>query len=102
MQSGTVRRPSLPLTQKDEDDLAMVRGSELYREALARLSGESTIIELTESAFLHAVLVAGIQAVRMSSEEAGYAILAAERAGNADQRRAVARRRPPSWAAEEA
>jgi hypothetical protein len=97
-----VRRPSLPLTQRDERDLELLRTSALHRESLARLSGEAVAeAEVSESALLHAVFEAGLSAVRAASEEAGYAQLAIEIDAEGDTHRAAARRRRPSWASEE-
>ncbi len=93
-----VRRPSLPLTETDERELSLLRGSSAHRDALSRLSGEDVGSEqLSESAILHATLLAGLAAVRELAQEEGYAALAAEQADETRQRREEARRRPPSW-----
>jgi len=47
---------------------------------------------------LHALMTAGLAAVRHQVEAEGYATLATER--TTSPRKAVARRRQPSWAAE--
>jgi hypothetical protein len=46
------------------------------------------------------VFEAGLNAVKMSAEDTGYAQLAAQAAENADIRHKQARRRAPSWAEE--
>lgn len=100
--AAVVRRPSLPLTEQDERELERLGTSPLHRESLARLSGVPlTETEVSESALLHAVFEAGLAAVRIASEEAGYAQLAVELADQATNHRAAARRRRPSWAHEE-
>ncbi len=102
MRAAAVRRPSLPLTEDDERDLASLRTSPLQRAVLERLSGEPVAAaEMSESALLHAVFEAGLGAVRAASEEAGYAQLALEMADEAKGHRSAARRRRPSWAHEE-
>ena len=102
IRASVVRRPSLPLTEQDERDLARLRESALHREALARLSGAPEVTqEVSESALLHAVFEAGLAAVREASEEAGYAQLAVEIENETKSHRAAARRRRPSWVHEE-
>ena len=54
-----------------------------------------------ESAFLHAVLLAGIRAVRERAEEASYEADSAVYEAENPERRAVARRRRPAWAGED-
>lgn len=97
-----VRRPSLPLTDADEADLELLRSSAAHRSALARLSPAAPAEneDLTEGALLHAILQAGIAAVRTAAETQGYQQLAAEYASRAHQRRATARRKAPVWADE--
>jgi hypothetical protein len=92
-----VRRPSLPLTEQDERDLARLRDSSPYRQALSRLSGEEFDARTSEGVFLHAIFEAGLNSVRSAAEEVGYAILADDQEEQAD-RRTIARRRPPAWA----
>jgi len=94
---ATVRK-SLPLTAQDQADLQRMMRSDIHRDALTRLSREPVPVEASEARVLHALLAAGMAAVREEVEEAGYAQLAAER--DPGTRRRVARRRPPSWAKE--
>jgi hypothetical protein len=101
MRARIVRRPSLPLTERDERDLALLSSSPGHREALERLSGLETPSAVSEASMLHAVFEVGLAAIRSAVEEASYAQLAAEQAGAAAQHRAEARRRTPSWAHEE-
>jgi hypothetical protein len=96
------RRSTLPLTAQDESDLALIRTSPSYQRALENLAGsaEGHLQNLSESALLHAVFAAGLDAVRLAAAEAGYAQLAEERRADATARRAQSRRRRPSWADE--
>lgn len=96
-----VRRPALPLTERDERDLALLRSNTPEREALARLAGETVPTDASEGLLLHTLLEVALMRVREEVEAAGYAELAAQRAGSQGERRAIARRRPPSWAADE-
>jgi hypothetical protein len=88
------RRSPLPLTERDEADLAKLRSAGPARAALARLT-PSTPLEgvLTEAALLHAVFRAGMRVVHECAEEAGYAQLAAEYEAEDEERRKIARRR---------
>lgn len=100
--SAIVRRASLPLTARDESDLAKVRDSAAYHCALAALTGSDIDPSTTsEAAAIHAIFTAGLLALRDEVERQGYAQMAQERQPEATERRALARRRPPSWAAEE-
>ena len=104
-----VRRPSLPLTEVDEAHLRLLRSSPTHRHALDELVGrlsagaESELgKDLTESALLHMVFEAGLDAIHARAQEAGYAELARSRsAGDQVEARAIARRRRPSWADEQ-
>ncbi len=97
-----VRRSPLPLTERDLADLAKLRVEGPYRAALAHLaSGELPEGELTESALLHAVFSAGLRAVREAAEEHSYAADAASYRAEDAERRAIARRRSPTWADED-
>jgi hypothetical protein len=102
MRTHAARRPSLPLTEQDEQALELIRTSPAYRSALTRLSGEvaEATTGMSEAALLHAVFEAGLDAIRLAAQESGYAALAAEQSTNAEFRRAAARRRRPSWADE--
>jgi hypothetical protein len=94
-----VARKSLPLSQGDLDDLATLRGSLAHREALALLAGTPISTGDSEAAVLHALVEAGLRAVRQQVEEDAYAQVAAE--FDAAGRQASARRRRPAWADEE-
>ncbi|GAB7003238.1 hypothetical protein JCM18899A_07090 [Nocardioides sp. AN3] len=99
---GTLRRQvarkSLPLSQRDLDDLATLRGSVAHREALAILAGTTIGTDESEATVLHALVVAGLKAVRERVEEDAYAQVAAELDSAAKKR--SARRRRPAWADE--
>ena len=83
-------------------DLAKVRDSAAYHCALAALTGSDIDPSTTsEAAAIHAIFTAGLLALRDEVERQGYAQMAQERQPEATERRALARRRPPSWAAEE-
>ena len=94
-----VRRPSLPLTDRDETDLARLRDSVHYRQALTDLTGERLDARTSEGVLLHAIFEAGLATVRSAAEAAGYALVAADQKGQQEQR-AIARRRTPSWSQE--
>ena len=96
-----VRRPALPLTERDERDLALLRGDTPERQALARLSGTAVPASASEGLLLHMLLEIALVRVREEAEAIGYAELAEQRAARQPDRRAIARRRPPSWAADE-
>lgn len=91
-------RKSLPLSQRDLQDLAMMRASEVHRHALSRLVETEVTDESSEATLLHAVMEAGINAVRQQVEDQGYAQIA-DQMDTAGQR-ATARRRRPSCADE--
>lgn len=96
MRAPIVRRPSLPLTEQDERDLALIRESPAHRHALAQVSGAPDDAELSEAAVLHSVFEAGLGVIHEAALEAGYAELAQAWEGSRDQ----ARRRRPGWADE--
>lgn len=100
MSEPVVRRPNVPLTARDEADLALLTTSRPHREALAALSPSDSPVEaaLSEALLLHSVLAAGFAAIREAVEEEGYRQLAEEAGAEARDRRAMARRRPPAWA----
>jgi hypothetical protein len=97
----TRARKSLPLTERDLDDLARLRQETPERAVLSRIAGVD-VIDLTESSLLHIIFVAGLHAIREKAEEDAYAIAAADRvaSGEADELRRIARRRRPGWADE--
>ncbi len=104
-----MRRPSLPLTEVDEAHLQLIWSSPTHRHALDELAGRLSVgaegegeLDLTESALLHLVFEAGLDAVRARAQEAGYAELARGRLSEEQvEARAIARRRRPSWADEQ-
>jgi hypothetical protein len=99
----TIRRSSLPLTERDLADLDKIRNTPSERAALEDLASVSFAPEgrsEAESVFLHAVLLAGIRAVRERAEEASYEADAAAYEAEDAERRATAHRRRPTWAAE--
>lgn len=91
-------RKSLPLSERDLEDLAKLRGSMAHRAALSRLVDGDVSHDVSEAGLLRAVLEAGLRAVQVSVEEEGYAQIAADM--DVAARRASARRRRPSWADE--
>ena len=99
MSHRVVRRPNVPLTARDETDLALLRASPAFRRALERLcpNGPSADADVGEAMLLHAVLEAGLAAIRMSAEEEGYEQLAVDYAEDAGARRRMSRRRLPAW-----
>ena len=100
----TIRRPSLPLTERDLADLDTIRSSPSERTALEDLASVTLAAggrSEAESAFLHAVLLAGIRAVRERAEAASYEADAAAYTAEDAERRAIARRRQPPWAGED-
>lgn len=91
-------RKSVPLSERDLRDLAVLRASATHRAALSELSGANISDSSSDAYVLHAVWQAGLEAVLDSVEEAGYAQMAAER--DTATRKSVARRRRPAWADE--
>lgn len=91
-------RKSLPLTERDLADVRRLRQESPERAALSRISGVD-IIDVTESALLHMIFVAGLHAIHDEAEEQAYAMAAADRqaSGEADEIRRIARRRRPPW-----
>ena len=91
-------RKSLPLSERDLVELANLRASEQYQDALSRVGGEQVTAATSEAVVLHAVWQAGLKAVREQLEADGYAELARDRSD--ETARQVARRRRPAWAEE--
>lgn len=102
MNLPVTRRPSLPLTARDEVELEALRRSPELRRALAAIAPMHPEIEgdVSEGVLLHAVLQAGLVAVRGRAEDDGYAALAEEYADASGTRRRMSRRRKPGWAQE--
>ena len=69
MTQAVVRRPSVPLTAKDEAELTLLRTSPTFRKALAHLapSGPSAVETVSEAVLLHSVLEVGLAAIRAKS-----------------------------------
>ncbi len=102
MTGSTVRRSSLPLTQRDEENLTLLRESETHRNMLAKLSAASTFPEdVSEAVMLHAVFEIGLRTVQEALEEKGYAELAMAQGNEEPNKYATARRYRPTWADEE-
>lgn len=97
----TGTRKSVPLTESDLEDLAVVRESAELREALASVAGTDLPETASESVLLHTILVAGLRAAQERAQEAGYADLGAEYREGGSMRRKVSRRRPPAWTGDE-
>jgi hypothetical protein len=91
-------RKSLPLSARDLEDLAKLRGSQAHRAALSHLVDAEVTGDTSEASLLHAVLEAGMRAVQLQVEDDGYAQIAEEM--DAAARQTSARRRRPSWADE--
>lgn len=100
LQEPAQDRKPLPLTSRDLEDLDRLRSPGPERTALADLGGTPPEGEVTESVLLHAVFVVGLRAVREAAEAQAYAEAAQDRTATADEDRAIARRRRPSWADE--
>ena len=96
-----VRRPPLPLTERDERALALLRADTPEREALIRLAGASIPVDMSDGRLLHTLIDIALMKVHEEVEASGYAELARQRAATDGDHRAVARRRPPLWADEE-
>ena len=94
---GTVRK-TLPLSPQDVDDLRKLREHPAHAAALARLVPGHLGASPSEAALLHALMEAGLRAVQQEVEEVGYAQIAVDM--QAAERKAMARRRQPSWADE--
>ena len=96
-----MRRPSLPLTDSDERDLAQLKGSPSLLKALSDIVDLDINLEsATEAAVLHAIFRAGIARINDAALDAGYAQLATEHIEDIADRKATARRRTPTWADE--
>lgn len=92
-----VVRRSLPLNERDLAGIERLRGSEQHRAALARYSSAPVTASSSEAAVLHAIMEAGLRAIREQVEEQGYTQIASRQDYD---RQAVARRRRPTWADE--
>jgi hypothetical protein len=103
IQTPVLRRASLPLTQKNENDLRSLLESSSYQNALEELSGTKIADKaLSSSAILHAIFEVGMTTLKQKAELDGYAEIASAQ-GKLEVRshRKDARRRRPSWADEE-
>lgn len=101
MPNPAVRRSSLPLTERNDSELAKLRGSEPHRKMLAELSEVSSFpADVSEAVLLHSLFEIGLKAVQDGLELQGYRQLAAEQLATAAASRSFARRRRPSWADE--
>lgn len=94
-----VVRKSVPLSDEDLERLNRLRASQTRRECLAALNHEPVAESVSDAALIQALMQAGMSAVDEQLELAGYLQLADER--QEPERRAVARRRKPDWAAEQ-
>lgn len=95
-------RKSLPLTERDLNDLERLRAPGPERSVLCELAGIQ-VESVTEAALLNIIFATGLRAIRERAEERGYASAAAERlaSGQAAEPRRTARRRRPAWADED-
>jgi TfoX/Sxy family transcriptional regulator of competence genes len=98
MKIASTTRKSLPLSERDLEDLRTLRGSPDQRAALAEVTGTEIGEKASDAFLLHAVWEAGIKAIRDQLEDRAYAEMAAQQ--DVASRRASARRRQPSWADE--
>jgi hypothetical protein len=96
-------RKSVTLTSEDLADLKRLRTTVEEREALNALIPASQEVTPTssEAQLLHAVLVAGLRAVRETLADESYATDAADVRASDEERRNLARRRRPYWADEQ-
>jgi hypothetical protein len=95
--NAVVTRKSLPLSERDLEELERLRDSAVHRDALRTLTGVDSS-GLSEAALLKAVMDIGFSALLHQVEIEGYAAMAADT--DAAASKAVARRRRPSWADE--
>jgi hypothetical protein len=95
-------RKSLPLTEGDLAELDRLRQETRERAALSQLSG-ADVVDMTESALLHMIFVAGLHAISEKAEEEAYAAAAAGRlaSGESEEIRRAGRRPRPAWADED-
>jgi hypothetical protein len=86
-------RKSLPLTERDLDELERLHGPTPERDALFDLAGVA----------VESVTEAALRAIREKAEEHAYAAAAAERlaSGEKQDNRQAERRRRPAWADED-
>ncbi len=98
----TAERKSVALTADDLADLRRLRSTVEERDALNALIPAPYEVTSTssEAQLLHAVLVAGLRAVREVLEDESYAADATAASASDTERRAMARRRRPGWADE--
>lgn len=103
MNERAVRRPTLPLTERDERDLAAIRTAPEYQAAMATALGldPSQTPDVTDSVVLHFIFTRGLESLQDEIEAAAYERLAEARRSTATTRKAIARRRRPAWADEE-
>ena len=102
MHMGTVDRASVrksvPLSERDRRDLDRMRASSVHRDSLREIAGVEIDEDASDAALLRVVVEAGINAVERQVESVGYAQIAADI--DRSERKAVARRRRPTWADE--
>lgn len=96
-------RKSLPLTDRDLADIALLRQDSPERDALFELAGIMVTDSVAEAALLRMVFEAGLRAIREKAEEKAYDTAAQDRraSGMSDEARRIARRRRPAWASED-
>jgi hypothetical protein len=98
MSERAVKRPPLPLTERDLADLNKLRGEPPIWEALWHLARQDAPAgEVTESVVIHAIFTVGLRAIQEAAEAASYAADAEGRREADAERRAIARRRRPGW-----
>ncbi|MFT4164036.1 MAG: hypothetical protein QM650_02200 [Microlunatus sp.] len=94
------KRKSLPLSERDLQDLELLRRSPDRRIALEALVHAELPSTASEAQLLSALLAAGLEAVNQKVAEESYASEAAARRASDATQRAVHRRRQPDWAGE--
>lgn len=94
------RRKSLPLSERDLQDLELLRSSPDRRGALEALVHAEFPSTTSEAQLLSALLAVGLNAVEQKLAEDSYASEAIDRSASDAAQRAVARRRRPGWSGE--
>lgn len=94
------RRKSLPLSERDLQDLELLRSSPDRRGALEALVHAKFPSTTSEAQLLSALLAVGLNAVEQKLAEDSYASEAIDRSASDAAQRAVARRRRPGWSGE--
>jgi hypothetical protein len=102
MKLRPTRRATLPLSERDVDELQTLRASAPHRVALERLVATPVNPDSSEAALLHAIFEAGVKAITDQVAAESYAAEAADQEAMAERRATIEARRErrPSWADE--